>query len=142
MPSIMSRSAKPITPSPIFLFASVISFILSNGNLFMVITLSRKCTAFFTVFSSLGQSISPLFTIFTRFMEPKLHDSYGRRGCSPHGFVLSISPSFGVGLSLFNLSKNTMPGSPFFHAISAILSKTFFALRLSTISLVRGFTRS
>ena len=34
-------------------------------------------------------------SILLKFMEPRLQDSYGRRGCSPQGFVLSIMPTCG-----------------------------------------------
>ena len=27
-----------------------------------------------------------------KLIDPKLHDSFGRSGCSPHGFVAVISP--------------------------------------------------
>ena len=48
----------------------------------------------------------------------------------------------GVGLSLFILSIKIIPGSPFFHAIFTIFSKTSFALRLPAAFPVLGFFNS
>ena len=67
-------------------------------------TLSRKCTAlcivsFNVVPVDLPRAVLAL-TIRERLIEPRLHDSYGSSGCSPHGFVDSILPTCGVGLSL------------------------------------------
>src|SRR3989338_7423616 len=104
----------------------------------MSITLSRKWTALDVVSPNLFQSISPLETILDKFIEPRLQLSYGKRGCSPHGLVDSITPTCGVGLSLFILSKNIMPGSPFFHAIFTIRSNAPFAFNLPTLDFVRG----
>ena len=47
-----------------------------------------------------------------------------------------------MGLSLFNLSKNTIPGSPFLHACLTIFLKISLALYLVATSLVLGFTIS
>src|SRR5208283_3384962 len=143
----MSISAHPITPGPIFLFAFVISPIISRGYLLRSIILSRKCTAFHVVSLSFFQSISPfpfssILTILARLIEPKLQDSYCNRGCSPHGLVDSISPRAGVGLEALILSKKTIPGSPFFHAWFTIVSKTVLALRVLLTFRVLGFTRS
>src|SRR3989338_3424163 len=116
----------------------------------MSMTLSRKWTAFLTVDSIFFQSVSYpgpppfvlLLTMRPRFMEPRLQDSYGRSGCSPHGLVDSISPMCGVGLKEFMRSMNITPGSPFFHAISTILSKTSLALLFSAALFVLGFMMS
>ena len=47
---------------------------------------------------------------FAKLMEPKLHDSFPNRGCSPQGFVAIISPYLLITrLSLFTLSINIIP---------------------------------
>ena len=52
-----------------------------------------------------------------KLTDPRLHDSFPNRGCSPQGLVAIISPySDTTLLSLFIVSKNTIPGSPFLHA--------------------------
>src|SRR5665647_1755867 len=79
--------------------------------------------------------------MFARLMEPRLHDSYGSRGCSPHGFVDSIAPSFGVGLSRLIRSMKIIPGSPFFHEESTIRSNTSRAGRRAVTSRECGLTR-
>ncbi|OPZ62449.1 MAG: hypothetical protein BWY84_01170 [Candidatus Aerophobetes bacterium ADurb.Bin490] len=108
----------------------------------MSMTLSRKCTASLTVFASLLKSTFLPSSILARLTEPRLHASKGRRGCSPQGFVDSISPTFGVGLSLFILSINTIPGSPFFHEYSTIMSKISRASSCAITSPLRGLIRS
>src|SRR4030043_1626347 len=80
-------------------------------------TLSRNLTDNLTIFFNLAQSTFPSVTNFERFMLPRLQDSNGNRGCSPHGLVDSICPICGVGLNLFIVSIKITPGSPFFHAI-------------------------
>jgi len=79
--------------------------------------------------------------MFDRLMEPRLHDSYGSSGCSPQGFVLSIAPIRGVGLSRLIRSMKMIPGSPFRHDESTICSNTFRAESLATTSREWGFTR-
>ena len=79
--------------------------------------------------------------MFARLMEPRLHDSYGSKGCSPQGFVLSIAPIFGVGLSRLIRSMKIIPGSPFFQEESTIRSKTSRAARRRVTSRVWGLTR-
>ena len=66
-------------------------------------------------------------TKLARLSEPRLQDSYGRSGCSPHGLVASIAPRFGVGLSRLMRSRKTMPGSPFCQALATIRSKMWRA---------------
>ena len=44
--------------------------------------------------------------------DPRTHASYGSRGCSPHGFVASISPRAGVGFAASIRSRKRTPGSP------------------------------
>ena len=63
--------------------------------------------------------------MFERFIEPKLADSYGSKGCSPHESVDSNMPIEGVGLSLFILSRKIIPGSPVLLDVSHINSKIF-----------------
>ena len=146
MPSFISISAKPMTPRPILRLAFVIVSICGSGNLFMSMTLSRKWMASFVVRRSFSQSswgtAESVLTIFVRFIEPRLQLSYGRRGCSPHGFVDSIAPIFGVGFDLLILSMNIMPGSPFFHALFTIMSNTSRALRCPKTFLLCGAMRS
>src|SRR5512143_1717974 len=79
--------------------------------------------------------------MFARLMEPRLHDSYGSRGCSPQGFVLSIAPIRGVGLSRLIRSMKIIPGSPFFQEESTIRSKTSRAGRRAVTSRECGLTR-
>ena len=54
--------------------------------------------------------------------------------------VASISPISGAMLSRFNRSRNTMPGSPLFHALSTIRSNTSRARTMRTVSPVCGAT--
>ena len=65
-----------MTPRPIFLVCLVVKSISSMGYLLTSMTLSRKCTAFFTVFSTFFQSNSQdlpfFFSILVRLIEPKL----------------------------------------------------------------------
>ncbi len=77
-----------------------------------------------------------------RFTLPRLHASYGSSGCSPHGFVAVILPSAGVGLLSSSLSRNTTPGSPFFHACCTMSSKTSLARRVPAGCLVLGLISS
>ena len=65
-------------------------------------------------------------------MEPRLQDSHGRSGCSPQGFVLSISPTAGVGLPMFISSMKIIPGSPEDHADSTIILKISLAFSVPT----------
>ena len=140
------KSEKPITPRPIFLVCLVTSSIFGIGYLLISMTLSRKCIARAIVFSSLDQSIPSLpstsLVISTRLIEPRLQLSYGRSGCSPHGFVASIGPCFGRTLNLFILSIKTIPGSPLFHALSTILLYTILAGYMPTTLFVDGSIRS
>ena len=76
-----------------------------------------------------------------RLIEPRLQDSYGMSGCSPHGLVLSISPICGVGLSSLIRSMKIIPGSPFVQAMSTILSKTSAALSVEVGSEPLGLLR-
>ncbi len=139
-------SAQPIIPRPIFLVPFVILSISLSGYLFTSITLSKKCTAFLTTLLNLSKSTSkPFFVFFNiklKFIEPRLHASYGSSGCSPHGLVDSISPSSGVTLSLFNLSRNIIPGSPLFHALSTTMSNISLALSCPTGNFVLGSIKS
>jgi hypothetical protein len=89
-------------------------------------TSSRKRTPRFTTsprrsHATVGPE-SPIVTNFERLTEPRLHASYGSSGCSPQGFVDSISPRCGVGLSRLMRSMKMMPGSPVAHAIWTICS--------------------
>ncbi|KWT93238.1 hypothetical protein ASN18_0321 [Candidatus Magnetominusculus xianensis] len=135
-----------MTPRPIFLLDLVISSILSRGYLFKSITLSRKWTALCVTAFNLSQSTvmppSRLTAILERFIEPRLQDSKGRSGCSPHGFVASILPTSGVGFDSFILSMNMMPGSPFSHACFTIKSNTYAASSLPVPVPPRGFISS
>ena len=81
-------------------------------------------------------------TILLKLIEPRLQASYGKRGTSPQGFVDSIAPTCGVGLSEFIVSINTIPGSPFLQAPSIILSKTSLALSLPTDCFEFGWIKS
>ncbi len=74
-----------------------------------------------------------------RFIEPRLHDSNGKSGCSPQGFVDSIEPTWGVGLEALTRSMKTMPGSPLFQAWSTISLKRSLALSVPETVRVRGF---
>lgn len=69
--------------------------------MFLSISLSRKRTTFPAVSLRKSQLIFPSLTKRERFMLPRLQDSKGRSGSSPHGFVEDILPSYGVKLSLF-----------------------------------------
>ena len=75
-----------------------------------------------------------------------MHASYGSRGCSPHGFVDSMLPMFGVGLSLLILSMNISPGSPVSHALSTISLKTscafIFPTTVSLLGLISSYSPS
>ena len=108
---------------------------------------SKNLMPNFTDFSKSSQSISHspfLFLTRWRFRstEFRLHDSYGKRGTSPHGFVASNTPKLGVGLSSCNRSKNAKPGSPVAHACSAIKSKISRAFTVRQVSPLRGLMRS
>ena len=81
-------------------------------------------------------------TILARFIDPSIHASFGRRGCSPQGFVDSIIPKRGVGLSLFILSINISPGSPVSHADCIICSNTSPAFFVLTTLPVLGLSNS
>ncbi len=74
-------------------------------------------------------------------MEPRLHESYGGRCASEHGFVDSIG-NCGVGLSPLILSINTTPGSPFRCAPSTIFENRSQARTVFATSPVLGLTRS
>ena len=93
------------------------------------IILSRNLVVFLIVSSYLCQSNSYcpsafLFTKFARLIEPRLHDSYGYKLCSPHGFVArnGAPRAFANTLYLLIRSKKISPGSALFHAESAIKS--------------------
>ena len=75
-------------------------------------------------------------------MEPRLQDSYGSSGCSPHGFVAVMRPMCGVGLSRFTRSRKIIPGSPLRHAPHTISENTFRASRSVTCSPVSGSQRT
>src|SRR3712207_4652498 len=74
-------------------------------------------------------------------MEPRLHESYGGRCASEHGFVDSMGYC-GVGLSALILSIKTTPGSPLSHAPSTIFAKSSRARTVLTTSPSLGLTRS
>src|SRR5690242_21586347 len=119
----------PIIPRPILLVNLVFVSISSIGYLFISIILSKNREESLIACSYLCQSNSYIpsafrFTKFARLIEPKLHDSYGYRDCSPHGLVARSGPPFALahGLYLFILSKKITPGSALFHALSAIKS--------------------
>ena len=117
--SWISRSANPITPKPIFLVDLVIFSISGVAYWLASITLSKKWTDVFTTFSNSAQSTSlwAAWKNLAKLIEPKLHDSFPSKGCSPQGFVAIISPYSSVTwLSLFTLSKKIIPGSPFLQA--------------------------
>ncbi len=124
----------------------VISAICGSGYLLTSMTLSRNRTDRWTVRLSFSQSTEYLPASYdiirARLTEPRLQDSNGSRGCSPHGLVLSISPSLGVGLSLLILSMNTIPGSPFRQAMLTIMSNTLRASSFERGCRFLGFTRS
>lgn len=122
------------------LFAFVISSICGSGYLLTSITLSRKWIDLRIVFLSLSQFSLPSFSMFVRFMEPRLQLSFGCSGCSPQGFVLSINPKFVVGFFLFISSMNIIPGSPERHAFAQIRSNISLAFSVWIVFLVRGFT--
>ena len=73
------RSANPMTPRPIFLFAFAIASISAVGYLLISMTLSRKRTARDTVAASFSQSSTHLppnsLTILPRFIDPRLQGS-------------------------------------------------------------------
>src|SRR6185437_2135286 len=82
----------PIIPRPILLVNLVFVSISSIGYLFISIILSKNREESRIACSYLCQSNSYIpsafrFTKFARLIEPKLHDSYGYRDCSPHGLV-------------------------------------------------------
>src|SRR5579875_157172 len=79
-------------------------------------------------------------TKFARFIDPRLHDSYGYRLCSPHGFVARRGPplAFAKTLYLLIMSKKISPGSALFHAESAIRSMMWCALTSLTGELSIG----
>ena len=55
------------------------------------------------------------------------------------GFVLSISPTWGVGLAAFMRSRKMIPGSPFSHALFTMVSNSFLADRFLTTCPSLGF---
>ena len=79
-------------------------------------------------------------TSFARFIEPRLHDSYGYRLCSPHGFVERSGPPLAFAITLYLLiwSKKIRPGSALFHADRAMRSSIWWALASPTGALVRA----
>src|ERR671922_256912 len=135
----------PIMPRPILLVSFVATLISSTGYLFMSMTLSRNRVDSLIACSQRCQSNSNLpstlrLTKFARLIEPRLHDSYGYKLCSPHGFVARSGPCLALmhGLYLLMLSKNITPGSALFHALSAIRSISCCASICLTGSRVRG----
>ncbi len=85
-------SAHPMTPNPILRLPLFIFSIWGMTYLFMSIVLSKKRVTVRTVSRKRGQSTSPSFVMYlAKLMLPKLHESYGPKGCSPHGLVASIS---------------------------------------------------
>ena len=155
MPSFMSISAHPMTPRPIFLLPLCIFSISETGYVFTSIALSRNRTdvkissarcvksilsipPFFFAFDTGGDE--PV-TYFDTSIEPRTHASKGNNGCSPHGLVDTIVPTWGVGLALFIVSMKMIPGSPVSHALSTISSNTVSALIFPAVSPLLGFMR-
>ncbi len=76
-------------PRPMRRFDFTVASISGSGYGFISITSSRKRTASRTTRSISSQSIdhspsSPRRANLETLSEPKLHASFGRRGCSPH----------------------------------------------------------
>ena len=127
MPILMSMSAQPMTPRPILRLPRASSAIFGERVLVHVDHVVEEAHAAVHDVGRAGPSRPPgpssrCVTNRERLTEPRLHASYGSSGCSPHGFVDSISPSAGVGLSRFIRSMKMMPGSPVAHAISTMRS--------------------
>ena len=106
-----------MTPRPIRRLAFTVSSISGSGYGFTSMTSSRKRTDSRTTRSSSVQSTAHSPSACRRancatLIDPRLHASFGRSGCSPHGLVASISPISGVGLAGLALirSRKTMPG--------------------------------
>ncbi len=87
--SLTNMSAQPITPRPIRLIRCARSVISGSGYRFASITLSRKCVDVWTAWRSPSQSTIPSLTNAPKLIDPRLHTSKGKSGCSPHGFVAS-----------------------------------------------------
>src|SRR5438034_1294296 len=110
--SMNNIRAKPMTPRPIFRVAYVISSICLTGYAFMSMTSSSMRVVARIVPSSFFQSTSQRPAALrlicrARSIDPRLQDSYGKSGCSPHGFVASMSATLGVGEpGLFFIDEN------------------------------------
>src|SRR3712207_6216019 len=104
-------------------------------------TSSKNRTATWIADLSSVQSNSPLvrgpFTKADKLIEPRLHGSFGRSGCSPHGFVASMDPSCGVGFEPEELilSMKIIPGSPELQALLIMESNTSRAFAFPAIML-------
>ena len=140
-PSRNSTSAQPMMPRPIRRLSFTVLSITASGYGFISMTSSRKRTASRTTRSISSQSIviSPFSARranFETLREPRLHASFGSRGCSPHGLVASIWPISGVGLAGLALirSRKTIPGSPVRQAAETIRPKTSRAESWRTIA--------
>ena len=59
-----------------------------------------------------------------RLIEPRLQASLGSSGNSPQGFVASMRPQPGVGLSRLTVSMKQIPGSPVRWLCETIRSQT------------------
>ncbi|GIS30588.1 MAG: hypothetical protein Ct9H90mP2_09710 [Dehalococcoidia bacterium] len=85
--------------------------------MFASITLSRNLVVNLIIFANLSQSMefsfSDSITNFPTSIEPKLHDSFGSKGCSPHGFVAVILPTCQTRAIPISLRLKNHPGSPF-----------------------------
>lgn len=88
-PIMMKASARPMMPSPMRRIRCARSVICGSGYAFASMTFSRKCVVRCTTPRRPSQSIWPSLTNTPTLIEPRLQTSYGRRGCSPHGFVAS-----------------------------------------------------
>ncbi len=141
-PSFTSMSAHPMIPRPMRRMFFDRSSIAGRGYWLASITLSRKWVALWTAVRRPSQSIRPSSTKAPTFTEPRLHTSYGSRGCSPHGLVASYDPMRGTGLYRLASSTKNTPGSPFRHAPYTILSNTARASSCPTGFPLRGFRRS
>ena len=89
-----------------------------------------------------GSPARPSFAKTPTFTLPRLQTSYGRRGCSPQGFVASYDPSAGTGLYSLARSMKKTPGSPVFQAPFTIMSKISRAFSRPANSPLRGVIRS
>ena len=125
MPAAISRSAKPMRPSPILRLPCTASWISSIGKVLASTTLSRKRTPSATVSRSAAQSRSPAPASqnVATCTEPSVHASQGSSGTSPQGLVASIAPSSGVGLWRLISSRKSRPGSPVSQAERTISSR-------------------